>query len=287
MNTLVASRSRTFSLVRQFFYDRGFCEVDVPILTRAPCIDLHIDPFATKDGLYLHTSPEIAMKRLLSQGSGDIFFLGHVFRKEERGSLHHSEFSMIEWYKTHTTKALFLEEIVALCSLFTGKLEYEILDYEEAFARFATDRETPSDWSPSDRRHYIWSHDVEPHLGDGRFTFITNYLKEDAALAQTHIVNGVERAERFEIYYRGIELGNGYYELSDPVEQRLRFENENSLRTSENKEALPLDEKFLTSLSVGLPPNTYGMSLGFDRLFLLKEQKEKLSEVLLLPDMLD
>lgn len=258
--------------------------MDVPILSNASCVDVHIDPFSTQEGFYLHTSPEMAMKQLLSQGSGDIFFLGHVFRREEKGSLHHSEFSMIEWYKTHTDLIPFFQDIVLLCSLFLGSYPYEVLGYDEAFDKFSKNSPTPSQWSASDRKDYLWSHEVEPHLGQNQFTFITDYHKEDAALAQTHIVNGKEVARRFEIYFNGIELGNGYHELSDPLEQRRRFDEENLLRIAEGKSPLPLDEKFLESLA--LPENTYGMSLGFDRLFLLNQQKNSLSEILLLPDMI-
>ena len=286
VNTLVESRSRALSLVRQFFYERGFSEVDVPQLAKAPCVDVFIDPFSTKDDLYLHTSPEIAMKRLLCRGAKEIFFLGHVFRKEEIGRLHSSEFTMIEWYRTDSSKELFLQESVDLCVLFLGELKFELIDYHKAFELFSTGKEPPYDWSERDKRDYIWSHEVEPQLGKGKLSIVTNYPKEDAALAKLHDVDGKLLAERFEIYFEGVELGNGYHELSDAVEQKKRFEEASSLRAKEGKEVLPQDKKFLDDLACGLPPNTYGMSLGFDRLLLLKEKKQNLSEVVLLPDTL-
>ena len=284
-NTLVGFRANFFKKVRTFFDERGSLEVDPPILSRFAAIDTYIDPFETKDGRFLHTSPEYAMKRLLANGSGDIYFLGHTFRKEESGSRHNPEFTMCEWYKTDTEESIFLQEVLDFLSIFLGKLPVETLTYEEAYYRYAKPSNiNTSSWREEIKRHYIWATSVEPNLGIDKITVITNFPAEDAALATTAIINGKEIAKRYEYYYQGIELGNGFCELTDPVEQKNRFIEANRKRALEEKPDLTIDSFFLTALEKGLPPNTYGIAVGFDRLLMLALKKETLAEVLLFPD---
>lgn len=284
-NTLVGFRAKFFKKVRNFFDERGSTEVDPPILSRFAPIDAYIDPFETKDGRFLHTSPEYAMKRLLAHGSGDIYFLGHTFRKEESGSRHNPEFTMCEWYKTNTEETYFLNEVHAFISLFLGPLPLETLTYEEAYYKYAKPcNVNTSSWSEEEKRHYIWATSVEPNLGQEKITLITNFPKEDAALATTLIVNGKEVAKRYEYYFQGIELGNGFCELTDPVEQKNRFFEANRKRAFQQKPELPIDTFFLEALEVGLPQMTYGIAMGFDRLLMLALKKENLREVLFFPD---
>ena len=221
------------------------------------------------------------MKKLLSEGLGDIYQLGHVFRKDEVGRLHRIEFMMIEWYRVETTLSSFLEENLALLSLFLGNQPYEILTYREAFKKHlgiawddpkekllskAKDLEIHD---PSDLINILWGCLIEPKLGIEKITIITHYPKDQAALAQTKIVNGEEVAERFEFYFNGIELGNGYHELTDPVEQKKRLIAANKERITLGKESLPLDPEFIQALEKGIP-DCYGIALGFDRLLMLK-----------------
>ena len=280
MNTLVACRAQFFQKVRTFFDKRGYLEVDPPALSPFASVDTYIDLFETQDGQFLHSSPEYAMKRLLSNGSGNIYFLGHVFRKEESGSRHSPEFTMVEWYKTETEENLFLQEVHEFLTLFLGPLPMETLTYDDAYYRFAKPCGHQPTWSTEEKRHYIWATFIEPHLGKDCITIITHFPKEDAALATTSIVNGKEVAKRYEYYFKGIELANGFSELTDPVEQKNRFLEANQKRLLGGKKALPIDPLFLEALEKGLPKNTYGIAAGFDRLLMLALKLTRLSDVL-------
>jgi len=281
----LARRAQALKMVRAFFEKHHVVEVDTPLLSNYAPIDTHIDLFEV-DGGYLHSSPEYGMKKLLASGSGDIYQLGHVFRKDEVGPLHAPEFTMIEWYRVETTLKSFLEENLSLMRLFVGEKESEILTYQEVFQESVG---LPFDAPPlalmekgktlgfefhdeSDLINLLWGCVVEPMLGNGKITVITDFPKEQAALAQ--IKNGV--AERFELYFDGIELGNGYHELTDPVEQKERLERSNKERVSLGKEPLLIDPEFIRSLERGLP-DCYGIALGFDRLLMLKEGHSKIT----------
>lgn len=260
-----AYRADSLKAVRAFFDARGVMEVDTPILSEFAPIDTHIDIFEvimseSKRG-YLHSSPEYAMKKLLAEGVGDIYQLGHVYRKGESGRFHRPEFTMIEWYRIGTTFQEFLQENLDLVELFLGKQPVELLTYREACARHAAGIEGD--------RHLIWATVVEPQFPKDCVTVVTHFPKEDAALARTTVLDGEEVAERFEIYYQGIELGNGYHELTDPVEQKRRLEEQNRQRLALGKEALPIDPELIAALEKGLP-DCYGIALGFDRLLMLK-----------------
>lgn len=278
----IAKRASTLRAVRTFFDSLGYLEVDTPALSRYASVDCYIDPFQTVDGGYLHTSPELAMKRLLANGSGDIYYLGHVFRREEVGTLHNCEFTMIEWYKTHTDEETFLQEVCELHFLFLGRMPVELLPYQEAWDRYSQkpDRDISS-WQEDEQRHYIWSLFVEPNLGRNKLTLITDFPKEEALLAQTRIRNGIEVAARFEVYYQGIELANGFHELSSKEVAKDRFDEANRLRKQMGKSILPPDPHFLAALDQGLPPNTYGIAAGFDRLLMLQQKSPSLAEIIL------
>lgn len=265
---MVLLRKRALALkeVRTFFEELSVLEVDTPLLSKYAPIDTHIDlfsvDFSESEKGYLHSSPEYGMKKLLAKGSGDIYQLGHVFRKDEMGRLHRPEFTMIEWYRVGTTFETFLEENLKLLGLFLGEQSYEILTYQEAMDRYG---HYPDSTDPN----VIWGCAVEPHLGQGKISVIIDYPADQAALAQTKWVDGVEVAERFEFYFNGIELGNGYHELSDPVEQKRRLIQSNEERVQLGKEPLPLDPELIEALEYGLP-DCYGVALGFDRLLMLK-----------------
>ena len=272
------TRSQALSKVRQFFAARHYQEVDPPALSTHCNLDLHIQPFhIPEEDLYLFTSPEHFMKDLLSRGSGPIYFLGHVFRKEEVGSLHNAEFTMIEWYKPTTTENAFIQETLDLFALFLGKQPLETLSYTEALKRYAKSK---THWDPITHRHYVWAHDVEPQLGQQGITLIHSFLPEEAQLAQTgKDTQGNIVALRYEFYYKGIELANGYLECSDCQEIKNRFTMTNTLRAERGHSPLPLDALLLEALAKGLPPETYGIAVGFDRLLMLQEGQKTLSAV--------
>jgi lysyl-tRNA synthetase class 2 len=278
-------------------------ETDCPILTRFASVDLHIDLIATSEEgtskRYLHSSPEYGMKRLISEGMGDCFQISHVFRKEEAGVKHNPEFMMAEWYRMGKEYFSFIEETLDFIRLFLGKLSSEILWYEEAFKKYTKlEMELPIDKLLEEAvangiapypgiekegkdavLNLLWASLVEPELGKSGLTVITGYPPSQAALAKVLRQGEKKYARRFEVYYLGVELANGYDELADPVEQRKRFILANEERKAHGKETLPIDEHFLAALEKGFP-SCCGVAVGFDRLMMLRHRVPSLKEVL-------
>ncbi len=282
--------------VRAFFSEHHVLEVDCPALSLAACVDTHIDPMRVEMGKnsfgYLHTSPEYGMKELLSHGLGDIYQMSHVFRREESGPYHLPEFMMVEWYRCGFSFEQMIEETLTFTRLFLGPkpartltyrqafLEYVGIDYVNADARALLrcaeehDLELSPDAKNSDRDtllQCLMSFLIEPKLPKDELVVIRDYPATQAALAQTHERGDEHFAERFEVYFGGLELANGYHELADAVEQRKRFEEANHERQKLGKQALPIDENFLAALKRGLP-DCCGVAVGFDRLMLLKHE---------------
>lgn len=285
--------------VRAFFSKKNILEVDTPILSHYAPIDTHIEvmsiPFQNGEKGYLHTSPEYAMKRLLSEGSGDIYQLSHVFRAEEAGRLHNPEFTMIEWYRIGVAFQFLIDETLELIRLFLGDIPVHIYTYEEAFKKFVgldyriastsdlkkiaekNHLPLPSDassWDKDTFLHFLMAFLIEPQFAG--LNIIRDFPATQAALAQ---VSPSGFAERFEVYFNGIELANGFHELTDPVEQRKRFIQANLERQKLGKETLPIDEHFLAALEKGLP-DSCGVAVGFDRLLMLQSKKECLKDIL-------
>ena len=262
---------------RAFFAKRGVMEVDPGALVKCPPNDAHIECIATdQDGGFLHTSPEYAMKRLLAEGLGDIYYLGHVYRKGELGPLHNPEFTMVEWYRCHISFADMIQETCEFLSLFLGPLPIQIMSYREAFETYAgiDSASEQTDWSKETLRHYLLSHKIEPQLGHGCLTVLTDYPPHEAALACVVEKNGELVAERYEIYHEGVELCNGYHELNDAEELRRRFAENNKTR----KTPYPLDEQFLLSLKT--LPDCCGVALGFDRALTLRHRLKSIGPVI-------
>ena len=299
---ILRDRAQMFSEVRRFFEKRGVLEVDVPIMGKGAPIDAHIDvmavPLQGGERGFLHTSPEYAMKRLLSLGLGDIFQMCHVFRDGEVGHLHNPEFTMIEWYRMALSFDALIAETVSLIRLFLGEVESASLTYRQALLNYtdidytkasiaqllaAADRHQihlPKDaphWDRDTILQFLFSFIVEPRLAS--LTIIRDYPSTQAALAKTSIREDELVAERFEIYYKGVELANGFHELTDPVEQRKRLHESNAHRLKLGKDELPIDEEFLQALESGIP-DCCGVAVGFDRLLQLKHNKKHLAEVL-------
>jgi lysyl-tRNA synthetase class 2 len=302
INKILKDRAQSLALARDFFVKRGLVEVDVCALSPFAAIAANIDviPAEIAPNLlsYLHTSPEYAMKRLLSEGSGDIYFLGHVFRQGEIGRLHNPEFTMAEWYRLGITFDEMIQETCDFISLFLGPLPVRKIGYREAFEtyadidyskasvdellrkaqQFGISSEAPL-WTRDALVHFLLTHAIEPHFGQRELTILCDYPPQEAALARLIERNGEMVAERFEAYFEGVELSNGYHELPDGQEQRRRFIEENAIRAAAGKPAYALDEAFLTALGPRFP-DCCGVSVGFDRVLLLKHKAKSLSEVL-------
>ena len=323
--SLLLARNRIQAKMRIWLADHGFTEVDPAALAISPGNEAHLHGFATQaignDGLprpmYLHTSPEFAMKKLLAAGETQIAAFAHVFRNRERGALHSPEFTMLEWYRVGAPYDRLMEDVVALIRLAAdGVLRFrdkvcdpfapvERLSVAEAFLRYARIdllasmdsggvvdgaalaracadiglRTAPDDtWS--DMLSRILGELVEPNLGMGQITILDHYPAHEAALARK-LPNDPRLAERFEVYACGVELANGFGELTDPDEQRRRFGLEMDEKQRVYGETYPVDEEFLTAL--GHMPDAAGIAMGFDRVVMLATGAPRIDDVIWAP----
>jgi lysyl-tRNA synthetase class 2 len=302
--------------IRAFFAARGVLEVETPTLSAAATPDPALDSFSTVytgpgaghgTTLYLHTSPEFPMKRLLAAGSGSIYQLCKVFRNGESGRLHNPEFTLLEWYRVGFDYHQLMDEVAALVgALLAPRLALgpaERLSYRDAFqchAGLDPHVATHADFVDAARAHDIkppasmrdphdlgaWrdlllTHVVEPHLGRGRLTFLYDFPASQASLARIH-PGEPPLAARFELYVNGVELANGFHELGDSAEQRTRFERQLHLREAGGLHKVPLDEQLLAALEAGLP-DCAGVALGVDRLVALAAGTRSIEEVLAFP----
>ncbi len=255
-------RSRTLLTLRHFFHSRGFIEVETPVRLPCPALETHIDAEPSGDW-FLRTSPELHMKQLLAAGFERIFQIGPCFRRGERGERHHPEFTMLEWYRAGTDYLGILDDTKALLAAAgLPARPWEILPVSEAFQRWAG-------WDPAERydaaRFELDLVDkVEPALPRDRAVVLIDYPAEAAALSRRK-PGSPHLAERWELYLNGIEIANSYSELTDPVEQRRRFEQAAHERAALDKPVYAMDEAFLAALEAGMPP-CGGIALGIDRL---------------------
>jgi len=289
--------------VRAFFLARGYAEVETPYAVPVPGEEVHLRAFRTEqerpDGtiraLWLHTSPEFAMKKLLAGGVGRIFQLARVWRNGEASDLHAPEFTMLEWYRPGASMAGLMDETEALLravlppvvtcrGVSTDLARFERLSVAEAFARWAgadvlaTAGDAPALAAAAGVRLRVgesWEDlffrllldRIEPRLGRAHPTFLTHWPAAQAALARRDPADP-RVAERFELFVCGIELANAFVELTDPVEQRARFLADRARRHAAHGPDWPLDEDFLAALAHGMP-QAAGIALGFDRLVML------------------
>lgn len=291
--------------IRAFFAERDVLEVETPLMCRASVTDPFIDsipalyqrhPHAATEYFYLQTSPEYAMKRLLAAGSGSIFQLCKAFRQGEIGHLHNPEFTMLEWYRIGFDQMQLIDEVDALLMSILHTEPSDKITYQELFAtRLGIDVHDDSLDKLRDTAaaHHIniadeitdrdtWlnllmTHCIEPTLGTERPCVIYNFPASQAALARMN-ADG-KTAARFEFYYRGMELANGFHELQDAEEQRKRFEENNKKRFSQQLTEMPIDEFFLAALESGLP-DCAGVALGVDRLVMLAAGKPSIHDVI-------
>ena len=277
--------------IREFFAARDVLEVETPTLSAAGVSDPQIESLSTQiAGVsgrhYLSTSPEYPMKRLLAAGSGDIYQLCKVFRDAERGRWHNPEFTMLEWYRLGYDDAALMAEVEALASMllrpYRSVSPAERLSYAEALRRHAgVDTHRDSDArlaeAASDRGircdaaldrdgwlDLLMGLVVGPCLGIERACFVTDYPASQASLARLKDGNPPVAA-RFELYIDGLELANGFHELTNGSEQRGRFQQEHATRRARGQAEPPLDEHLLAALASGVP-DCAGVALGFDRL---------------------
>lgn len=293
---LLKLRSMMFSKVRSFFSERGLLEVDCPAICNFAPIDLHIDIMRVDNQKFLFSSPEYGMKRLLSLGAPDIYQLSHVYRKEEVTNRHNPEFMLVEWYRKDSNYDDFLEECAQFIKLFVPEALVYKISYKEAFIKHAeinpfacSDAQLkerckpfnpPADWNRDDLLNLLLSRVVEPGFNPNILTILTGYPKSQAMLARTEIdADGTEVAKRFEFFLSGLELGNGYHELTDPKEQKRRLEETGALRQSEAKDQLPIDQLFLEALERGLP-DCFGVAMGIDRLLMVQTKSKNIHDIL-------
>ena len=280
VRTALESRDQLLKGIRSWFLDTGFIEVETPIVLSTPCMEDHIDALGCGDR-FLRTSPELYHKRILAEGMEKIYEIGRCFRAEELGRLHHPEYTMLEWYRLDATYKDMMRDTQSLITQLAHHFSIEppsfhIFRVKDLFIEL-------TDWNPlqsfdADRFDEVICEQVEPYFAAlGGASFLLDYPKEVAALARC-VGTKEMYAERWELYIKGVEMANAYSELTDPQEQRTRFEQCADNRASRNKEIYPIDEAFLDALP--RISTAGGTALGIDRLLLWLDDKDTLDDVL-------
>ncbi|MBE1300975.1 MAG: elongation factor P--(R)-beta-lysine ligase [Alteromonadaceae bacterium] len=310
--TLVAleKRAKLFAAIRQFFAQKNVMEVDTPALASAGVSDPHLVNFSTEfvspiaseqQTLFLQTSPEYAMKRLLCAGSGCIYQLSKAFRNEEAGRHHNPEFTMLEWYRVGFDHWQLMDEVAELLNLTLNTQQVDRFSYQDVFLSFL--ELDPLDANVSELQaccgyhgfadlveqetnrdtllQLLFSHVVEPQIGKEKPCFIFDFPASQAALAKIN-EQDPRVAERFEVYFKGIELANGFHELQDATEQEKRFASDNHIRATMGIEPAKIDTHFLAALQHGLP-RCAGVALGVDRLLMLKMDADHIGTTMAFP----
>lgn len=303
---LLRARAELLARIRAFFDERQVLEVETPILSTSAPSEPAIAPlpcrYQGQTPCWLNSSPEFAMKRLLAAGSGPIYQLGKVFRDGELGRLHNPEFTMLEWYRPGFSLDELMAEVAALVSFVAGQNRpLQRLSYRELFLEHlgldplqtgvaqleALARSLGIDLMAETMDKDAWldlllSHLLQPLLGQGALSFVQDYPPSQAALAQLRDTPHGPVAERFELYMEGIEIANGYAELTNAAEQRQRFMHDLERRRRQGLPEPRMDEHFLAALEAGLPQCS-GVALGVDRLLMVLQGCKWLDEVLAFP----
>lgn len=305
------ARAKMYQRIRQFFAERDVLEVETPVLSQAAVTDVHLASVPALRHVngqqhthYLQTSPEFAMKRLLASGSGAIFQICKVFRDDEHGRKHNSEFTMLEWYRPAFSLTDLMHETSALLNVCLAErfsdLRPIVLSYKHAFqdrldinplqATLQQLKDTARRVGLNldlgdDRLAYmdlLFSHMVEPSLGFDTPVFLTDFPPEMASLAKVKTDDdGEQVAARFEVYIEGLELANAYDELVDAEVLRQRFMADNAERAAQGLTVMPIDEHLLAALPH--MPECSGIALGIDRLLMIAQNKLKLEQVITFP----
>lgn len=307
------ARANILAKIRNFFAEKQVLEVDTQAMSAATVSDLHLVSFSTQFNdagaahqngktLYLQTSPEYAMKRLLASGSGAIYQICKAFRNEESGRHHNPEFTMLEWYRPGFDHFDLMAELSDLMQLILSCEKAESLSYQQAFIKFTgadpltsslddlkqliLTHELSADWAKNETNkdtllQYIFMELVETNIGKHVPCFIYNFPASQAALAKIS-VDDSRVAQRFELYYQGMELANGFHELTDASEQLQRFQADNQLRIKNGLAEKSIDENLIAALQSGLP-ECAGVALGIDRLVMIAVKAETISDVIAFP----
>jgi lysyl-tRNA synthetase class 2 len=298
------ARARIATALRAWFADQGFVEVETPALQVSPGLDPHLHAFATelvgppgpRDAaeprtLYLHTSPEFALKKLLVAGVPKLFALAHVFRNRERSSTHHPEFTLLEWYRARADYGALMDDCDALLRIAfeaagrPAPPPAERVTVADAFAKhagvdvLALAARGGEDFDDAFFRTFL--NEVEPKLGARRPTLLYDWPIALGALARAK-PGAPHLAERVELFLGGLELANGFSELTDAAEQRRRFAHDVAEKARLYGERYPIDEDFLAALAHGMPASA-GMALGFDRLVMCATGAKHVEDVLWAP----
>ncbi|RDE97064.1 elongation factor P--(R)-beta-lysine ligase [Aggregatibacter kilianii] len=299
------TRAKLLAEIRRFFTDRGLLEVETPVLSEFGVTDVHLATFSTEfispfgeqsKTLWLSTSPEYHMKRLLAAGSGPIFQIGKVFRNEEAGNRHNPEFTMLEWYRPHFDMYRLINEVDDLLQQILECPPAESMSYQFAFQQYVGLDPLSADLSElaeKAKKHqligaenenrdtllqFLFSTVVEPQIGQEAPVVVYHFPASQAALAQISSED-LRVAERFEFYYKGLELANGFHELSDAREQLRRFQQDNLQREKMGLPVRAIDTRLLAALQAGIP-NCSGVALGVDRLLMIAMGTESIKDVI-------
>ncbi|CZF85117.1 elongation factor P--(R)-beta-lysine ligase [Grimontia marina] len=304
------ARAKLVNDIRGFFAERDVLEVDTPAMSQATVTDFHLHTFKTEFvgpgfakgiPLYMMTSPEFHMKRLLAAGSGAIYQINKAFRNEEAGRNHNPEFTMLEWYRPGFDHHALMDEMDALLQLILGVDGAERMTYQEAFIKVlgvcplegsmdelkavAAPLGLSDIAEPEEDRdtllQLLFSVGVEEKIGQTVPAFVYNFPASQAALARV-CEDDNRVAARFEVYFKGIELANGFYELDNADEQLARFEEDNRKREKMGLKAQPIDHHLIEAIRYGLP-DCAGVALGIDRLIMLALGKTHIDEVIAFP----
>jgi len=303
-------RGEILARIRQFFAQRDVLEVEVPLMSHCAVSDPFIDsidvsyrpfPEAEAQALYMQTSPEYAMKRLLAAGSGAIYQMSRAFRNGESGSRHNPEFTMLEWYRPGFDEQQLMDEVAELVMPVLGLERIERLSYQQAFEQYLglnPHTATLAELVAETRRHIdvamddedrdswlnlLMSHVIEPKLAERRAVFICDYPASQAALSKIkYDESGRPVATRFELFIDGIELANGYHELTDAAEQDRRLEADQQQRAQLGLPQRPLEKRLVGALEAGLP-DCAGVALGVDRLVMLALAEKRIDQVIAFP----
>lgn len=305
---ILRQRADLLQRIRAFFHARSVLEVETPIVARAGVTDPHIEGFALTAGagsgypvptLFLQTSPEYAMKRLLCAGSGPIWQIARVFRRDESGALHNPEFSLLEWYRPGFELHELIDEVDGLMHDLLQTPPATRHSYRDLFLDMtqldplaATDTalgercvaqglDAATHMHRDDMLDFLFSHVLAPTLGFDAPAFVVGFPASQASLARLNPADS-RIADRFELFINGVELANGFHELADAEEQRTRFEADRRVRQKTGQSAVAIDEQFIAALDSGLP-DCAGVALGLDRLLMLQTGARHIHEVLAFP----
>ncbi len=296
-------RANFLAKARDFFVKRDILEVETPILANHAVTDIHLHSFQVHDSQqrtigFLQTSPEFFMKRLLAAGFGSMYQLSTVFRAEEKGSQHLREFKLLEWYRLGFDLEAMMAETVQFAAAILGARPIELLSYQQVFEQSIginphlatreqlqkiTQQHIDVNLDPSDDESMLldllFSHCIQTTLGHKKFTVVYHFPKAQAALAKLKIdTQGHTVAERFELFIDGVEIANGYHELTEFDEQRRRFETDNQQRQQRGLPKIAIDHAFLAALEHGLP-DCSGVALGWDRLLMIALEEKVIDRV--------